>query len=189
MRGFGTPSFCSDVRTPSPQPSPLWGEGVFCASLRVLAWQTPSFSRRVSAPELFRRAVQNGARLQNVVTSSAKPVRSKERAGVGPGFLSSVTSVSPDQSNKLKEAERRQTQGNTAASCDAARAPLHILPRKRGRIKEGARTLDGVPPRLSPKGVIVPKAQLQARLPGTWSARALPAFACPSPGMHLPPRS
>src|ERR1700675_4198764 len=34
-----------------------------------------------------------------------------------------------------------------------------------------------------------PKAQLQARLPGTWSARALPAFACPSPGMHLPSRS
>src|SRR5580704_5283389 len=38
-----------------------------------------------------------------------------------------------------------------------------------------------VPPRLSPKGVIVPKAQLQARLPGTWSERVLPAFACPSP--------
>ena len=35
----------------------------------------------------------------------------------------------------------------------------------------------------------IPKAQLQARLPGTWSARALPAFACPSPGMHLPSRS
>ena len=35
----------------------------------------------------------------------------------------------------------------------------------------------------------IPKARLQARLPGTWSERALPAFACPSPGMHLPPRS
>ena len=44
-----------------------------------------------------------------------------------------------------------------------------------------ARSPIGVPPRLSPKGVIVPKAQLQARLPGTWSVRALPAFACPSP--------
>ena len=44
-----------------------------------------------------------------------------------------------------------------------------------------ARSPIGVPPRLSPKGVIVPKAQLQARLPGTWSERALPAFACPSP--------
>ena len=36
---------------------------------------------------------------------------------------------------------------------------------------------------------LIPKARLQARLPGTWSERALPAFACPSPGMHLPPRS
>jgi hypothetical protein len=44
-----------------------------------------------------------------------------------------------------------------------------------------ARSPIGVPPRVSPKGVIVPKAQLQARLPGTWSERALPAFACPSP--------
>src|ERR1700682_3271002 len=36
---------------------------------------------------------------------------------------------------------------------------------------------------------LIPKARLQARLPGTWSARALPGFACPSPGMHLPSRS
>jgi hypothetical protein len=36
---------------------------------------------------------------------------------------------------------------------------------------------------------LIPKARLQARLPGTRSERALPAFACPSPGMHLPPRS
>jgi hypothetical protein len=35
----------------------------------------------------------------------------------------------------------------------------------------------------------IPKAQLQARLPGTRSVRALPAFACPSPGKHLPSRS
>jgi hypothetical protein len=49
-------------------------------------------------------------------------VRSKEMAGVGPVFRSSVISVSPDQSHKMKEAERRQTLGTTAASCDAARA-------------------------------------------------------------------
>src|ERR1700724_3361208 len=52
-----------------------------------------------------------------------------------------------------------------------------------------ARSSDGVPPRLSPKEYLIPKVRLQARLPGTWSARALPAFACPSPGMHLPSRS
>jgi hypothetical protein len=54
MRGLGTPSFCSEVRTPSPQPSPLWGEGgVPCAGIRGLSWQTPPFSRRVSASEFF----------------------------------------------------------------------------------------------------------------------------------------
>jgi hypothetical protein len=33
---------------------------------------------------------------------------------------------------------------------------------------------------------LIPKAQLQARLPGTWSEWALPAFACPSPGVAPP---
>jgi hypothetical protein len=65
----------------------------------------------------------------------------------------------------------------------------HQPPRLRTARAQRARTPVGVPPRLLPKGVFVPKAQLQARLPRTRSARALPAFACPSPGMHLPPRS
>ena len=79
---------------------------------------------------------------------------------------------------KMKEAERRQTPGYHRRILRCGARPF------------GARTLDGVPPRLSPRGsYFIPKAQLQARLPGTWSERALPAFACPSPGMHLPPRS
>ena len=43
---------------------------------------------------------------------------------------------------KLKEAERRQTQGNNRRIS------------RRGARPFGARTLDGVPPRLSPKGII-----------------------------------
>jgi len=39
------------------------------------------------------------------------------------------------------------------------------------------------------RGYFIPKAQHQPRLPGTRSGRALPAFAGPGPGMHLPPRS
>src|ERR1700730_18305284 len=77
----------------------------------------------------------------------------------------------------MKEAERRQTQGTDRRILRCGARPF------------GARTLDGVPPRLSSRGVFHPQGQLQARLPGTRSARALPAFACPSPGMHLPPRS
>ena len=83
---------------------------------------------------------------------------------------------------RKRKAERRKT------LIRILRAPTCILPRLRGRTEEGARLAPckarspiGVPPRLSPKGVIVPKAQLQARLPGTWSERALPAVACPSP--------
>ena len=74
------------------------------------------------------------------------------------------------------EAERRQTQ---------------IQP---PRFRRGARSAERA--RLSAfhrgshlREYLIPKARLQARLPGTWSERALPAFACPSPGMHLPPRS
>src|SRR5579862_3775784 len=66
----------------------------------------------------------------------------------------------------MKEAERRQTLGTTAASCDAARALF------------GARTLDGVPPRLSPKGII-PSQRLSFR-PG-FLGRGLHGRYPPSP--------
>jgi hypothetical protein len=81
-------------------------------------------------------AARLGARLLSSARMRAAKLRSrqarnrsglKERAGVGPVFRSSVTSVSPDQAFKkqlMKEAERRQTLGTTAASCDAARALL-----------------------------------------------------------------
>src|SRR5580704_6040790 len=85
IRGFGSWSFFSNFRTPSPQPSPLWGEGALCASFCGLAWQAFSFSQCFSAPEFFLRA---NARWQNTVTSITKPIRSKERA---------VGAVQPDQ--------------------------------------------------------------------------------------------
>jgi hypothetical protein len=51
------------------------------------------------------------------------------------------------------------------------------------RALSGARTPVGVLHRGSHlREYLIPKARLQARLPGTRSARALPAFACPSPG-------
>src|ERR1700722_19620337 len=146
------------------------------------------------------------ARQQNTVTSIAKPVRSKERAGVGPVFLSSVTrfrrfvawierseirerrsgsvaapgfrSAQPGLRNKFEGSGTPANAGSpTAASCDAARALL-----ERARLSAFHRG-------SHLREYSIPKAQLQARLPGTWSERALPAFACPSPGKHLPPRS
>ena len=73
-------------------------------------------------------------------------------------------------SKKKGEAERRQTLGTTAASCDAARALV-----ERARLTafhHGSRLRE----------LFHPKGSAQARLPGTRSERALPAFACPSPG-------
>ena len=94
-------------------------------------------------------------------------------SAAAPGFRC----AQPRLRNKKKKAERRQTLGNNRRILRCGARPF------------GARTLDGVPPRLSSRGVFHPQGQLQARLPGTRSERALPAFACPSPGMHLPPRS
>jgi hypothetical protein len=69
---------------------------------------------------------------------------------------------------KKRKAERRQTHNNRC-TCRCSARPAK------------ARSPIGVPPRFSPEGFCAPMAQLQARLPGTWSDRVLPAFACPSP--------
>ena len=61
-------------------------------------------------------------------------------------------------------------------------APLSLSPRPLARVRVGG----GTPAyRRSTaaltRGTLVPKAQLQARLPGTWFPRVLPAVSCPSP--------
>ena len=200
MRGFGSASICSEVRTPHPIPLPSGerqsqasssarnGErrgfpaysyksrGMHCRAVRsgapilrgvaarmscrarhcsgcgtrssarrrqpaaspqqrqcrrhaVACGQAPThdhahrgaFLRRVLSQRTIARGCAQFAK--NVVTSSAKPVRSKERAGVGPVFRSSVMFRPINQIN-----EGSGTPANagspTAASCDAARALL-----------------------------------------------------------------
>src|SRR6202051_26482 len=95
--------------------------------------------------------------------------------------LISIRRLHPLLFSSFTKEEGRRNAGKrrspTAASCDAARA---LLERARlSAFHRGSRLRE----------YLIPKARLQARLPGTWSARALPAFACPSPGMHLPSRS
>ena len=165
------------------------------ASARPSAWRTARRSLVVhrSASVMDKLSRSRGAFLRPrfVVRTNANGSRAAKngsrqarnrfgpRKGQGWGLafvLPLAVSPSSSQEPIKKDAERRQTLGATAASCER-------------RALFGARTLVGVPPRLSPRELFIPKAQLQARLPGTWSERALPAFACPSPGMHLPPRS
>jgi hypothetical protein len=73
-------------------------------------------------------------------------------------------------SNKKGRRNAGKRRSPTAASCDAARA---LLERARLTAFHHGSHL---------REYLIPKARLQARLPGTWSERALPAFACPSPG-------
>ena len=127
MRGFGRRSLILNLPNPlTPSLSPL-GRGrsflrqlprTFMASASVLA-------ARLGA-RVFRRAIENGSRAcKNVVASSAKPVRSKERAGVGPAFHSSVELRQIKTSrNKRRKRNAGKRWVTTAASCDAARALL-----------------------------------------------------------------
>src|ERR1700688_2388151 len=135
MRGFGSPSICSEVRTPSPQPSPLRGEGVPCASFAVFSSpNAPVLAAHLGARVFSARDRERIARQQKTVMSNAEPVRGKERAGGVAAFRSFVTRAALDLSKKSKEAERRQTRGTNRCTLRCGARPF------------GARTLVGVPP-------------------------------------------
>jgi hypothetical protein len=96
---------------------------------------------------------------------------------VGPAFRSSVIPASPDQSDKMKEAERRQTL-------------IRILRILRCGSRLAARSLGGVPPRLSPKGII-PSQRLSFRpgflgrgLHGRYRPSPVPVQGCTSHPGH-----
>jgi hypothetical protein len=111
------------------------------------------------------------------VSRETGPVQGK--SGVGPAFRSSVIPVSSDPSNKIKEAERRQTLGNNRRILRCGARPF------------GARTLDGVPPRFSPRGVISsPRLSLRPGflglgLNGRYPPSPVPVQGCtPHPGRN-----
>ena len=96
---------------------------------------------------------------------------------MGPVFRSSDIPFSSNQSNKMKEAERRQTQVTNRRAC--ARRALN-----------GARTSAGVPPRLSPEGII-PSQRLSFRpgflglgLNGRYPPSPVPVQGCTSRPGH-----
>ncbi len=95
MRGFGSPSFCSEVRTPSPPPSPLWGEADSsqrCADDTLLS----AFRRRslASAPssrrsDAARDQVSEQSRVSSaavaalLVASTKCAITARDRIGLG----------------------------------------------------------------------------------------------------------
>ena len=134
----------------TPTLSPLGRGSSLCGLLRTCMASAFVLAAHFGARVFSARDRKQSARQQKTVTSNAKPALDKRKPGVGPAFRSSVFPVSPDQSNKLKEAERRQTQGNHRRILRCGARPF------------GARTLDGVPPRLSPEGII-PSQRLSFR--------------------------
>ncbi len=123
--------------------------------------------------------------LRRVLSPPKRGARRLEARGAGSKAKPGVVPVLCFPLRPLRHALTPSKKGSGTPT-NAVSQPPHLV-RRLAPCK--ARSPVGVPPRFSPKGLVIPKAQLQARLPGTRSERALPAFACPSPGMHLPPRS
>jgi hypothetical protein len=91
--------------------------------------QTKSFSRRALAPEFCKaRHMKREGR------------EGKGNRGVAPRCRSSLRPFRQSQTNK-KEAERRQTLFNNLRTSGCGSAPSLTLPRKRGRVREGAARL------------------------------------------------
>ena len=101
LRGFGRWSFILNLPNPlTPTLSPLGRGSSLCQLQRTCMASAFVLAARLCV-RVFLCAIADGSHAcKNVVTFSAKPVRLKGRAGVGPVFRSSVTSVSPDQSKK-----------------------------------------------------------------------------------------
>ena len=119
---------------------------------------------RARASEIIPAAPLRPRVMPNPVPSSRKTGSFEENERGGASVSRRACPVSLNQRNARtfvrlikKEAERRQTLVLPAAPSGAALPPA------------GDSSPVGVPPQLSPKGVVLPKAQLQARFPGTRS--------------------
>jgi hypothetical protein len=118
-------------------------------------------------------------------------------------FPRRVCFISPACGGDGERSDARGGQSWTLALASRPQAPSLTLPRKRGRKSNPvlaarfSRALISFPPPLMGKvgrgharlpashrgscqGTYATQGATQAMLPGTWSARALPAFACPS---------
>ena len=145
------------------------------------SWQALR-SRGASRRPSFSARDENGARASKIRSRQTRN-RFGPRKGQGWGlsFVLPLRPVSPrssSQEQKMKEAERRQTQGNHRRILRCGARPF------------GARTLDGVPPRLSPKGII-PSQRLSFRpgflgrgLHGRYPPSPVPVQGCTSHPGH-----
>jgi hypothetical protein len=93
---------------------------------------------------------------------------SPENAGGGHRHLTIFASSHVVRKKKARKRNADRRVSNLRTLRGAARAERCALASRR-------------PTTALARGTSVPKAQLQARLPGTWFRRALPGVSCPSP--------
>ena len=161
-------------------------------------------SRGTIAREFCRSTMSNSPRFRSSLRG-AKRRSNPERHG------KELDCFACARNDERKEKQRKRNAGRRSVSCPARK-------RRAGRATKRPACAD--PPLAGAlacrrsttalaRGTLVPKAQLQARLPGTRPERSVlkarpnrgaetlrrlcgcypPRKTCPSPGMHLPPRS
>jgi hypothetical protein len=139
---------------------------------------------------VFQRAIENGARLQKSGHIKRETGSVQGKPGVGPVFRSSVPGFVARMSEATSGNDRAaslplpgsrfahpgyEENEGSGTPANAGHQPPHLAMR---RALYGARTLAGVPPRLSPKGII-PSQRLSFR-PG-FLGRGLNGRYPPSP--------
>jgi hypothetical protein len=136
-----------------------------------------SRSRGAYARECCQTAMSNICRVGKGAEHRAHAVHHRSIVRVG------FAALSPPYKRR-KEIKGSGTPADALfmSRTQAARGSRHGKVGLRRPFRYRARSPASVPPRLSPKGVVVPKAQLQARLPGTRPERALPAVPVPVQG-------
>ena len=89
-----------------------------------------------------------------------RPGSVRKSKGWGPGFSMRYTVFAISNSTTIKKNRKQDADKRCLTTSAPSGAAL-------SRLRDSSPV--GVPPQLSPKGVVVPKARLQARFPGTWS--------------------
>jgi len=136
----------------------------------------------------------------------ARIERSEIRGGhcsptVHPGFHFVQSGLRSYEAKKHKEAERRQTQGlmsrtqrraGRATEVSGLRRPSAVGRARLPAFHHGSRQRDSSSQRLSVRPGFLGRGlthDLKTSCASKTRLRVLPAFACPSPGKHLPSRS
>jgi hypothetical protein len=171
-RGWGA------LLTPPTPPLTLFATTLPTASRgegKIRARKSSRFSRHEARPSSPGHCEPTGParsgrpddKLSDAIQRSARKQALRKLAEAPTGWLR----FTRHDEKRRRNADKRivhppRHRARRALIADGARKSAHT-------IRFGARTPVGVPPRFSPKGLLIPKAQRWAMLPGTWPERSI----------------